>query len=343
MHKPITFLVTVALLFTSLCAETCQAAKARVEMDVVMDSNMASASAGQKWAKVLNDAGIANVRFRSLQNGDQVKVTTQGAGDAAVVHITAQLKQNGTILTPSGQFTTSDVARLKKWLDDLSLGNGLPGQRKTVFGLTAKQFDETKLALSTPVTLATKDVRPEKVIEQIRGTLTIPLSIDPDIEKAIAADDPVRDELKGISVGTAMAAIVRPAGGVLLPRAGDKGIELMLAKPQAAGEMWPIGWPPDEKDESKVLPILYQFVPVEIDGVPAADAVTALQTRLNVPFLFDYNNLARGKVNLKKPVKLTPGKSFYRKILDSVLFQAGLKAELRVDDAGAPLLWITIL
>src|SRR5438874_10780948 len=98
MRKPITFIVALVVLFASLRTGTCQAAKTRVEMEVVMDANMASATAGQRWAKVLSDAGIANVRFRGLQNGDQVNVTTQGTGDSAVVHITSQLKPSGAIL-----------------------------------------------------------------------------------------------------------------------------------------------------------------------------------------------------------------------------------------------------
>jgi hypothetical protein len=320
-----------------------QAAQPRVEMDVVMDASMSSNMAAQKWVKAISDAGIANVRFRNLQNGDQVGMTSDGAGDMATIHVTAQLKSNGTVQTPGGQFTLSDGGKLKKWLDDVKSGIGLPGHAKTVFGLTPKQFDDLKKSLATPVAFSTKDMRPEKAIQQIEAALAMPVTIDPTIEAAIAADDPVRDELKGVAAGTALAAIARPAGGILLPRASEKGVSLTLAKPQTGGDLWPIGWPPEGTDEAKTLPVLYKFIPFEIDGVPAAQAIDALQTRINVPFLFDYNNMVRGRVDLKKPVKLTSGKSFFRRILDTVLFQAGLKAEVRIDDAGTPFIWITTL
>src|SRR5439155_6631551 len=143
-------------------------------------------------------------------------------------------------------------------------------------------------------------------------------------------------------LGTALAAIVRPAGGVLLPRAGANGVELVIAAPTTGGDMWPIGWPPQENDQSKLIPKLLEFTDVEID-LPLPDVLKAIQDRLKVPFLFDHNNIVRQKIDLVKTVKIAATKTFYRKILDRVLAQAGLKCEVRVDDAGKPLIWITPL
>ena len=142
---------------------------------------------------------------------------------------------------------------------------------------------------------------------------------------------------------TALAAIARPAGCVVVPQSAPAGAELAILVPSAGGDMWPIGWPPDEKDESKTIPKLFEFLDVDINGAAAGTAIDALQQRLKVPILWDYNNMVRQKIDLKKPVKVPAGKSYYRKILDRVLFQTGLKAEVRVDDAGSPLIWITTL
>jgi hypothetical protein len=313
-----------------------------VEMEVVFAPGLDANLAAQKWTKALGDLGLASVRFRPLQNGDQTGIRTEGSGDTAVYQITALMNNHGALITPGGQFLLSDSARLKKWLEQVQSGGGQPGA-KTVFGLSPKQFDEVKRALSAPVGFPTKGARPEQVIEHIRGMLMMPLAIDPTIAKSLAADDPVRDQLQGLSLGTALAAIARTAGGVLLPRAGRNGLELTLTAPQAGGEMWPIGWPPEVKDESKIVPKLFDFTRVDIDGVPASQAIDAIESRLGVPMLFDYNNMARQRVDLKKPVKVTAGQSYYRHILDRVLFQAGLKAEVRLDDAGNPFVWITTL
>ena len=77
--------------------------------------------------------------------------------------------------------------------------------------------------------------------------------------------------------------------------------------------------------------------------MPAEQAIEAIKGRIKVPVLMDHNNLVRGRVDLKKAVKVPAGKTFYRRILDRVLFQVGLKAEVRVDDAEKPLIWITTL
>jgi hypothetical protein len=333
--RPSTFL---CILFFAAAAA---AAKPRVEVEIAMEPGMSGNAAAQKWVKVLNDAGIADVHFRGSQDGDRVAVESKGSGASAVVKVAARITSRGALKTSGGEFTYSDGPKLKKWLDEVQASGGLP-QPKTVFGLTAKQFEDVKKSLAAPVVISTKGMRPEKVVEQLRANSKLPLSIDPTIAQAMAADDPVRDELDGVSLGAALAAIARPAGGVLAPQAGANGLELVISEPKPGGDMWPIGWPPQENDQSKLIPKLLEFTDVEID-LPLADVLKAIQERLKVPFLFDHNNIVRQKIDLTKTVKIPATKTFYRKILDRVLSQAGLKCELRVDDAGKPLIWISPL
>jgi hypothetical protein len=344
----LSILMSAALLSTGLLpvvamAQRTAANKHVLEIEVIFDPGVSANVVAQKWAKQLGDLGFGSVRFRQMQNGDQMGVRTQGAGPSESYEVTVKLNSRGMLVTPGGQFGLGDGPKLKKWLEEVQTGGGLPGQHKTVFGLSTRQLDEVKHDLSTIVSFPTKGLRPERVIEKISASLKTPLTIEPDLQKALAADDPVRDELSGFSAGTALAAIARPAGGVLTPRAGAKGLELVIAAPQANSEMWPIGWPPEEKDEAKVVPMLFQYTDVDIDGVSAEEAITAIQGRLKTPLVWDYNNMVRGRVDLKKPVKVPAGKSYYRRILDRVLAQAGLKCEVRVDDAGRPLIWITTL
>jgi len=73
-----------------------------------------------------------------------------------------------------------------------------------------------------------------------------------------------------------------------------------------------------------------------------ADALEALKPRLELPLLMDHNSLIRFRIDPSKvQVAIPAGKTFYKKILDHLLSQAGMSAELRVDEADTPFLWIT--
>jgi len=91
-------------------------------------------------------------------------------------------------------------------------------------------------------------------------------------------------------------------------------------------------------------PKLYEFLPVEIEGAQLTEALQAVRERLDVPMLFDQNSMARHRVDpAKVRVSLPVGRTYYKKALDRMLFQGKLKAEVRVDEAGQPLLWVSTI
>ena len=59
--------------------------------------------------------------------------------------------------------------------------------------------------------------------------------------------------------------------------------------------------------------------------------------------LWDHNALAKHAVDVQTKVSFAPKKTFYKKIIDDLLYQAMLRSELRVDDADKPFLWITTI
>ena len=200
MYRPISIAFWPAILLTICCATTLMAAP-RVELEVVFQPNVQANATAQKWTKTLGELGLRNVRFQPMQSGDSPAIKTEGAGDTAVSRVTAVMNSRGALVTPGGQFMLSDSAKLKQWLGEVQATGGK--LERTVFGLLPKQFEEVKRQLAAPVGFATKGMRPEKAIEQIRAGLPLPLQIDPAIAQALAADDPVRDELEGVSLGTA--------------------------------------------------------------------------------------------------------------------------------------------
>ena len=90
-----------------------------------------------------------------------------------------------------------------------------------------------------------------------------------------------------------------------------------------------------------MVPALVKQVNVEIDGITIAKSLSAVQGKLDIPFLFDHNAMARHDVDPTTLEATVPaGKMIYNTILRRILYPH-LKHEVRVDEAGKPLLWIT--
>jgi hypothetical protein len=334
---------TASLAFGLAICAVCTAAPT-VEMVLVADQNPATSTNGRKWVDLLTGLGVGEIQIRAAQSGEKLAIEARGTKEAPAYRVTGKLA-GSQLIVPGGQFTLSDRAKLSKWLGELG-ENGAAGvtEKKSAFGLLAKQLAEVRDDLAQPIDFSTKGMPAVQAIEKIRGKLKTKLAIEDDVEKAIAADDPVRDELNGLSCGTALAAIARPAGAILQPRKPSGGdVECALVKSTPGSESWPIGWPPEQSD-AKVLPQLLDTLSVEIRDIPASQAIDAIQARLKLPFLYDHNSIVKHRINLAAKVTIPPEKkALYASVLRKVLFQAGLKYAVRVDEAGKPLMWITTL
>ena len=150
------------------------------------------------------------------------------------------------------------------------------------------------------------------------------------------------DELQGLSAGTALAAVLRPLGLVLVPQKQPDGqVKLWITDVRRVAVSWPVGWP-SQKPPRETLPDLFTFLNVEIQDTPLAEWLEQISGRLKAPLLFDHNGMARQKIDVSRVnVSLPPGRTYYQKILDRLLYQAKLKCELRVDEAKKPFLWIS--
>jgi hypothetical protein len=119
------------------------------------------------------------------------------------------------------------------------------------------------------------------------------------------------------------------------------GVEYRVVRAAAGQDVWPVGWPP-ERAIPELLPDLFTLRNVKIDGYKASDLLQVVADRLKLPMLFDEQALVLKKLDPSKVVVNIPeGQLGYEAVLDRALFQAGLKHEVRVDDAGRPFLWIT--
>ncbi len=329
-------LLALALVFLA----TPLRAAGRVELELVGDARGGAAMGFQEWLQVLSRAGVKNVRIRTAEPGDKAKIDIQGTAESPIYMVTGLLTGHDELLVPGGRFKRSDAAGLAQWIKDLAArGPANHREARPAFGLTAKQFGEVHDDLAKPVTFSTVGMTRSEAAEKIGRQLALPLQVTGDL--TAADDDKIAEELSGLSCGTALACLVRPLGYALVPRQTAQGPVHAVGRAQLDHEVWPIGWPP-EKPLVQVAPALFEFHDVNVQNVTAAKALEAIAARLKLPVLVDHNALARHGVDpAKAMVSLPQARTTYSLALRKLLFKAGLKFEVRLDEAGKPFLWVS--
>lgn len=299
-------------------------------------------TASQQWYKTLTSLGISGLRIRQANADDQAAIEQQGTESAPRYRVVGILAADNVLHLPGGKFKPSETDRLRKWLARVG-DEGPEGvtERRAAFGLTPRQLSEIQEDLKRPVRFATTGIAADKVAARIAKGLKLPLVVDAESRRELAAIK-VSDELQGLSSGTALAAVLRPAGLALLPERPAGGeLQLRIIASQGGVEAWPIGWK-TKTGANKPLAELFEFLNVEIKETSVAEAIVAIQARVKAPFLFDSAALARHGIDPAAVQADVPEKRMtYSQILGKVLMQARLKYELRVDDADKPFVWIT--
>jgi hypothetical protein len=338
MHFPRS-LGLLSLLLSLIFAVATADAAGTVQLDLVGDTQE-SAMAFQDWAQLLGKAGIHNVRLRTAQDSVKVGIEAEGTDQNPIYVVTGVVRSRDELILPGGRFRRSEVARLTQWLNDLAeRGPAAVRPQKGPFGLSAAQFDKVRDDLSLPVGFATGGMTCQRVVEQIARRLRLPLKLDPETAQALA-DEKVDEDLSGLSCGTALAYVLRSAGYGLLPQAADGVLTHAVVKIRAGLEVWPVGWA-SEKTPQQGLPALFEFLNVNVQNVSAATLLDTIAKRLNTPLLIDHGALARHGIDpAKAMVSLPRSRTTYSLALRKLLFQAGMKFDVRYDEAGTPFLWI---
>jgi hypothetical protein len=332
----------IAMFFIMLAAAVAQAAP-RVSLELATEQGFPITGA-QQWSKLLADLGLTNFRIRGATGTDQPKIEKLGDKKTASYRVVGILTARNTLVVPGGQFSTRDGGAIRTWIENLSdQGEAGVTERRSAFGLLAKQLAEVNDDLKQPIDFSTTDIALIDAVEKLKRRLKFPIVIDA-ASKLDMDEVKIEDSLLGISSGTAFAAMLRPAGLVLTPERPKGGtLQYRIAKPMEGQESWPIGWPA-EKKPAEILPDLFEFINVEISDTPAKDAVDAIAERLKVPFVYDRNAMALHDIDLAKTNATVPSKrSTYSLILQKVLIQAKMKPELRLDEADKPFFWVTSL
>ena len=313
-----------------------------VELELVIRGRV-TPTAPQRWNRILGQVGFSRPTIRSERIGDEFGIADEGTERRPVYRVTGYLLDDSTILLPPRtRFTVRDTTALAKWVAELK-ANGIESAvaGTTAFGLTTSRFEQVRADLKSVLRFPTKGADARELVERIARTLRFPIRMDGRAERALAVDDPVRDNLLGLSTGTALAAVLRPAGLVLRPRYRAGQLEYAIVDAREKGDNWPIGWATKE-NSGKLMPTLFdRQETVEVE-VPLSAALVELSSRTKVPFLLDHNGLALRRIDPQRTmVTIRGGKTYSGAILRHVLSQAGLQDTPRVDENDKPFLWIS--
>lgn len=316
-------------------------AAGRVELIIVGENQIGADF--HAWMELLGKAGADSVRLRTPTPTDRIGVEVQGAAERPVYVVTGTLSPQGELTLPGARFRRGDATSLTRWIKDLA-ENGPLERRESrgAFGLTETVLERVHRQLAQPLSDATQGKPRGAVLSAAGRQLQATFALSAQQRELLQADT-VAEELVGLSCGTALAHVLRPAGLCFRPQASGTQLSYIVVAADGGGEVWPVGWTP-AKPVREVLPILFEFLPVNIQNVSAKTALDAIAKRLETPVLLDHKALAQHAIDPDKVnMSLKPGKSTYSLTLQKALFQARLKPEVRVDEADKPFLWITTL
>jgi hypothetical protein len=333
---------SAAILLVALVTNVAWGGPPTVDVELVTEPGV-SIEAPQKWIEMLKDMGFGSLRIRSGQRGDAAKIQNLGTDDRPHFAVTGIVTSSNVLRLPGANIRLGDKGALNNWVAKLQDG-GEQGviAKPVMYGLTAPQMVAVHDAVRSEISFDTKGLRSGEVLKKLVDGISIKVIVDTTATSIARSDEPVLDELQGLSHGTGLAAVLRPLGCVFVPEKplGEE-LRLRVIDARSVETPWPVGWKSTEK-AGKLAPDYFKVTNAEINDFVLADALEAIGPRIGLPLLIDHNSLARHKIEIGD-VRVTSkkGRKSYASVLDEILFKARLKSEMRIDEAEKPFLWIT--
>lgn len=330
--RSICFVIVVAWL--SLATTVCSQSKT-VGFDVAYGSDL-PVGVVQEWTKTLQTAGVKGIRI-AVRDDQDVRIVEDRTG----VTVFGRIDRSQRLVVPNRTFKISDTKQIREWGGDFTSAVVDADKKQGAFGLTATELVGVFVELGTPLSVSTQDQNVSDVVDAIGKQLQFKIAADSKAETALADVTKIPEELKGVSCGTALAAIVRPLGLVVTIDKARRRIQLVESID--ANEHWPIGWPPQQRP-GIVAPMLFKKTKVDIEDFPLDEVLAAISAKIKLPMIYDQNTLARYDIEMQKiEVTVRPKELTYDRIIRDALSytQPKLSYELRVDEIGQPFLWVT--
>lgn len=316
---------------------------------VLVTSAVAAIEHAQAWGQRLESLEVP-FQTRQAVAGDKPEVKEQKQGRFRRITVTAVLDRNGKILCGDRSFTLAEAEKLGEWIRELQTygAQGAP-HGKPLFGLNDAQFAAVMKSLTPTIELETRGLSLEAVLGQFPLPQQYPVRMTAEaqrIARMIDSEDVLRQDLKGISVGTGFAAALGEFGLAFKPLRTPEGkIELAISPRDNGDDSWPIGWPLDpDKPQGQLVPSLFKIIPINLEDVLLTDALHAAAEASKVAIVIDRFTIQREGIDLSElKVTIPPRKTTWGLLLKQMTFPHKLGRKLVADESGKPFVVITTL
>lgn len=316
----------------------------RVHLEIAAEK-VGTLEGPQQWVRTLQGVPLASVRIRVATPNDRPNIEETGTADAPAYRVLGLLTAGNDLLLPGVKVPSGDRAGVERWLANLasesSDSSNVEGAGREV-GVDPKKLEAAIQRLAPSVLQATRGRPLQDVVQDIDDQLKLGLTDDADVRHWIASGPAVQDELQGLSAGTALAAMLQPAGLDLLFQSDSARPTFRIAQ-RTVENTWPIGWA-STLPSPKLAPKLFDKLEVEMKDTPFRRATEALQERLQLPLVYDHAALRERQIDLDQiKVRFPRKRVSYFTVIKNLLFQARLQMEVRLDEADHPFLYVTPL
>lgn len=302
-------------------------------------------TSAQEWATIFQDLNVSFSVRRSLLNEKPETTETTSGVSLRDVQVLGRLETNGSITLSDRRFTTADVGQVRDWVNGLKAygAQGSP-QGQPMWGLSKKQFEPLFQALSPVLKIEPQTAALNKALELFTVRRVYPMRFTAGATQHLEqgrVPERVERTYGGLSEGAALAGLLNEFGlGFQPQRTPASKLELALVTLESRQTVWPVGWPLAD-EPPKVAPELFKTGDVELDDEPLMDVLLAVSDLIKVPVVIDDFGLKSTGIHLSEiKVSHKRKRTVWSAALKHVCFQARCKWELRVDEAGHPLLWV---
>lgn len=312
----------------------------------IVTVQLQSALKSQEWGRAFQKIGY-RIRIRRAASTDKPDVTETIRGDSRRVTAIGVLDRTGTLEFPGGRkFKLADSAKLKEWLDSLKKygAQGAP-EGKPLWGLNADQFASVYNSLSQKLDDELFDVDVQTAIARVKAPKRHRLFFSPSARLWLRKQpgSKVRQKVKGISIGTALALVLKDSGlGFYPTRTASGSIDLAI-KPLAESKErpWPVGWEP-RLSRTRTAPLLFKLFPVNLEEMGIVELSDVVSEKTEVPILFDYSTIAAADIDIDElTVTIPERKSTLYRAVQTAVSRNRLSLRLLIDELGKPLVYVT--